>query len=331
MRPFVISIHGRPVNIVKFNKEGDLFFTGGSDKTVAVFWTEPLECLGTFECPGAVKSLDVTSDSQYLIVGTNDGIILVFRALTGEKLRESKLDLGRIDDIALSMGDEHFLVIHTVGKTQESFVYLYSMEDYLAQEDYKSERFAIKSRIPYTRGTWGYLNAFIYLATMKGTIEVFSFPAREKIQEIAVHNDKITSLKFSVDFSLLITSSKDGKAKILVTPSLEVVKTFNSQRPLNSAVISPLMRDKEHVKYHALIGGGQDAREVTQTVAESGSFEVTFFNLIFESEVGSVKGHFGPVHSIDIHPQGRIFITGSEDGSVRVQKLDDAYFTSSFN
>ena len=52
--------------------------------------------------------------------------------------------------------------------------------------------------------------------------------------------------------------------------------------------------------------------------------------MVLEREVGSIRGHFGPVHSIDVHPEGRIFITGSEDGQIRFHKLDDEYFTNAF-
>jgi len=48
---------------------------------------------------------------------------------------------------------------------------------------------------------------------------------------------------------------------------LEVIKEFYAQRPLNSAVISPLMKEAKP-KYHALFAGGQEAREVTTTAAE---------------------------------------------------------------
>ena len=36
--------------------------------------------------------------------------------------------------------------------------------------------------------------------------------------------------------------------------------------------------------------------------------------MIYEEEFGKVKGHFGPVNAIDIHPQGISYASGGEDG-----------------
>jgi translation initiation factor 3 subunit I len=50
--------------------------------------------------------------------------------------------------------------------------------------------------------------------------------------------------------------------------------------------------------------------------------------MIFGNEVGALKGHFGPVHSVDVHPRGGIIISGSEDGHIRFHKLDNDYFVN---
>ena len=53
-----------------------------------------------------------------------------------------------------------------------------------------------------------------------------------------------------------------------------------------------------------MFGGGQDAMSVTTTDARSGGFETRFFHMIFQTEFGRVKGHFGPVNSLAFHPDG---------------------------
>lgn len=88
---------------------------------------------------------------------------------------------------------------------------------------------------------------------------------------------------------------------------------------MNSAAISPL-------KDHVILGGGQEAIEVlmiflklkvlisyvffkvTQTAVQTGKFEARFFHLIFEEEFARVKGHFGPINTIAIHPDGKRFV-----------------------
>ena len=68
--------------------------------------------------------------------------------------------------------------------------------------------------------------------------------------------------------------------------------------------------------------------------------------MIFEEEIGRVKGHFGPINNLKFHPNGRrLYITytctynitfndllfysyssGGEDGYVRVHNFDPSYF-----
>ena len=103
------------------------------------------------------------------------------------------------------------------------------------------------------------------------------------------------------------------------TNTLEHLKTYKTERPVNSAAVSPI-RD------HVVLGGGQEAMEVTTTSARSGKFEARFFHLIFEEEFGRVKGHFGPIQSVAFHPDGKSFSSGGEDGYVRVQAFDPPYF-----
>jgi len=62
------------------------------------------------------------------------------------------------------------------------------------------------------------------------------------------------------------------------------------------------------------MGGGQEAMNVTTTGARQGHFEVRFFHRIFEEEVSRVKGGFGPCNSVAVHPQGKGYAIGGEDG-----------------
>ena len=81
-------------------------------------------------------------------------------------------------------------------------------------------------------------------------------------------------------------------------------------------------------KYHIMIGGGQDARDVTTTKAKEGSFESRLYNMIYEEELTQITGHFGPVHSMEWSPDGRGIVTASEDGTVRLQRFPLDYFES---
>lgn len=121
------------------------------------------------------------------------------------------------------------------------------------------------------------------------------------------HTDRVNRLNFNSDKTLFITASKDTTSKLIDPVNMEVIKVFKTDRPVNGAVINP-------VKPHVLVGGGQDAMSVTVTAANQGKFETRFFHSIYEEEFGRVKGHFGPINAIAIHPQGLSYASGSEDG-----------------
>ena len=65
---------------------------------------------------------------------------------------------------------------------------------------------------------------------------------------------------------------------------------------------------------------------MTTTSSRAGKFESKFFHKIFEDEFATVRGHFGPINAVAIHPEGTGFATGGEDGYVRLHHFDDDYF-----
>lgn len=122
---------------------------------------------------------------------------------------------------------------------------------------------------------------------------------------------------------MFVTASRDTTAKLFDSESLMCLKTYKTERPVNSAAISPILD-------HVVLGGGQDAMEVTTTSTKAGKFDSRFFHLIYEEEFARLKGHFGPINSLAFHPDGKSYASGGEDGFVRVQSFDSTYFENIF-
>merc|ERR1712098_224958 len=129
------------------------------------------------------------------------------------------------------------------------------------------------------------------------------------------HGKTITDMQTSKDGSMLITASKDCTSMLFDADELTPLKKYVTERPVNSASLSPIYD-------HVVLGGGQDAMDVTTTSTRVGKFEARFFHMIFEEEFGRVKGHFGPINSVQFHPDGRGYASGGEDGYVRVHQFD---------
>lgn len=85
------------------------------------------------------------------------------------------------------------------------------------------------------------------------------------------------------------------------------MKYYTTETPLNSAAIHP-------TKPYVIVGGGQEAMNVTTTSARQGRFEARFWHIVFEEEVARIPGHFGPLNTIAIHPTGKGYASGGEDG-----------------
>lgn len=136
-----------------------------------------------------------------------------------------------------------------------------------------------------TVATFAPLGREIITGHESGKVGLFDAETGEELENNEkAHLGPVTDLQLSPDGTYFVTSSKDKTAKIHDSKSLQVIKTFASETPLNSACITP-------IKPFVIVGGGQDARSVTTTSTRSGKFEARFYHRVFEEEVGRVRGH----------------------------------------
>lgn len=77
MRPFVLRGHERPINVVKFNYDGDLFFSASADNKVNMWESYTGERIGSFATKAAVKTIDIDDNTSYLFSGGMDGTVQV--------------------------------------------------------------------------------------------------------------------------------------------------------------------------------------------------------------------------------------------------------------
>lgn len=140
----------------------------------------------------------------------------------------------------------------------------------------------------------------------------------KKLHSIKEHTSQIQDMQMNRDNTMFVTASKDATAKLFDVETLDCLKTYKTERPVNSAAISPIYD-------HVVLGGGQEAMDVTTTSTRSGKFDSRFFHLVYEEEFARLKGHFGPINSLAFHPEGKSFASGGEDGFVRIQVFDQSY------
>jgi len=166
---------------------------------------------------------------------------------------------------------------------------------------------------------WTSLNHEIIAGYSDGSVRKWDVEKGECTHNQKLHNKSINNIQFSKDLTMFITASSDQTANLWDTKTMTCLKTFQSDRPLNAAAISPIMK-------HVIMGGGQEAMNVTRTGHKSGHFEVDFYHMVFQDFLGSVKGHFGPVHSVAFSHDGKSFSSGSEDGYIRLHHFPTPYY-----
>lgn len=341
MKPIILQGHSRPIKDIKFNRDGDFIFTASSDRLITLWASETGERIGTFEHSAAINNICLTQDSKILISGDNTGISYFWEINTGKLLKKIETEpYYSVRSCDLSYGDK-MVAISFGGRNKDSssYVNVYNLEDILKAETDKN--FTIKQLAPlrefkaesskYITAKFINLNKNLVVTKEDGNICMLDYETKSIIREAKIHGETIQDMDISKNEEIILTASKDGKAQVIDPNTFEIIHTLHPNDPtrnLNSCKISPLFstRDENSEKYHALLAGGQESRDVTTTHAKKGGFELLFYNVMYGEELGAIQGHFGPVNTVAFSHNGELVASGAEDSTVRVHKLDEDYY-----
>lgn len=323
MRPILLKGHERSITSLKYNVDSDLLFTTSKHPSFAMWNPENGERLGTFHGHnGAVWSIDIDSASERALTGSADTTVKLWQIETGREIM-SWQHKAPVRSVQFGYGEKCFLTV-----TDQVFGYMPSIYVWDISSD---PRIVSKPALEITgrneskilQAMWGPLNETILTACEDGTIRVYDAKTGDQIKVITEHNKAVMQISYNHNKTMFISASKDGTSKLFDVKTYKCLKTYSTGRPINSAVISPTP-DYEVV----LLGGGQSAESVTTTRVDSAQFRVRFHHLIYQEELGSVQGHFGPVNAIAFKPDGKGFASGGEDGYIRLHHFDKSYFTT---
>lgn len=208
------------------------------------------------------------------------------------------------------------------GQLSNIYVYDINPDPEAEQSSEHSMRIVVSDLPRVTVAGFSYLSKYIVTGHEDGSVTQWDAKSGEELKTVYSHEDGmvVSDLQWSSDRTYFITSSKDKSAKLHDVESMEVLKTYVTDTPLNSAAITP------DPQQYVILGGGQAAMDVTTTSARQGKFEARFYHKIFEEEIGRVRGHFGPLNYVAVDPTGKCYCSGGEDGYVRVHHFDPPYF-----
>lgn len=322
MRPILLQGHERSLTQIKFNAEGDLLFTCSKDNVINVWFSHNGERLGTYAGNnGSVWTLDVDPESRFMISGAADNTLRLWAVSTGKCLYTWEFPTA-VKRVAFNEEGTQVVCITEQRMGHQCAIRVFNINKEGDGTNQSKEPLYMFNPI----GSKATVCAFtltpnvIITGHESGKVALFNVKSGEEIDNNErAHSDVVTDLQLSKDRAYCITSSKDKAARIHDTKNLMVIKTYNTETPLNSASLAPN-------RPYILLGGGQEAMNVTTTSARQGKFETRFWHKVFEEEIGRVKGHFGPINTIAVHPGGTSYASGGEDGFVRVHHFDDSYF-----
>jgi translation initiation factor 3 subunit I len=335
MRPIKLMGHERSLTQVKYNREGDLLFSVAKDNAASIWYSSNGERLGTLEGhQGVIWSIDVDPETELCATGGGDLVIKLWKVQTGECVYtwDSPSPVRRV---AFSPDGKRLLAIadQVMGHIGSISVFELNRDELTKQSQTPS--LVIETDPSGSKATvagFSDKGEFIIVGHENGYISKYDAHSGELVNQVqahGIHNEEkihtVTDIQFAPeDKSYFITSSKDKNATLIDVDSFEIMKVYKADAPMNTAAITP-------VKDFIILGGGQEARNVTTTAESQGKFEARFYHKIFEDEIGRVKGHFGPLNTIAVHPDGTGYSSGGEDGFIRVHSFDKSYFDFLFD
>ncbi|TID29399.1 hypothetical protein CANINC_001973 [Pichia inconspicua] len=323
MRPIILIGHERPLTQLKYNKEGDLIFSAAKDHHVCVWYSANGARLGTYDGhKGTVWSLDIDNATENLVTASADFSGKLWKAETGECIYTWNFD-APVKRVEYSPDNKKVLFVTDNVMGQKGKIQIFNIDLSKGGEqestpilEIVNEKEAINK---VTIATWSYGGRYIIAGHEDGSISKFDALTGEELAHTKSFNRTITDIQASSDRTYFIFASKDQTAKIVDVESWKVLKEYESDSPVNAAVITP-------VKDFVIIGGGQDARDVTTTSGGEGKFDAKIFHKIFNDEIGKIKGHFGPLNCLSIHPQSLSFVSGGEEGNIRLHHFPKLFF-----
>jgi translation initiation factor 3 subunit I len=332
MRPLVLKGHTMPITNLQFNKDNDLLFSASKDRYITLWSSEYGERIGTYSHSAAVYAMNIDDNSKYLISSDSTGFVYIWEACNGEIIHKFTIDkIPLISSVYFNYNNDLISIGYgSRASNSDSHIDIYKFNDLLTKQKNVEpiKKILIPNKDKISKSRWFDLGKSILATSESGMIYKYDFDSEKLLLQKKIHNSVIMDIDISPKEELILTASKDGKAKVLDPDTFEVMSELFPQNPvrnINACRFNPLIssEDEKIVKYHAFIAGGQESREVTTTASKKGGFETLIYDCMYGEELGAILGHFGPVNALAISSDGEILASGSEESSIRVHKINN--------
>lgn len=292
--PLVAPGHTRPVTHLSFSPLQDdgtyLLVSSCKDGNPMLReWTG--DWIGTFlGHKGAVWSTKLSPDTSRAVSGSADFTAKVWDTYSGEALYSFPHN-HIVRTVAISPA-----LSHIVTGGQEKIVRIFNLgrpdadPDLLCDTGTTAHNGTVKSVVwigDHTPASAG----------EDGMLKWWDIRTRKQVASLSFQGP-ITSMEYSVPTSRLVVTSGKSVAFIPALPTAAPTHSLTLSYQPSSASLHPIRQDRfvtgsmndEWVRIHSIDGEERDV----------------------------LKGHHGPVHCVEFSPDGEIYASGSEDGTIRL-------------
>ncbi|CAF0740896.1 unnamed protein product [Brachionus calyciflorus] len=286
--PITCSGHTRPVVDLRFSEITPYSYyiiSACKDGLPMLREGDTGDWIGTFEGhKGAVWGATINKEATLAATGAADFTAKLWDAKTGTELNSfSHRHIVKSVDFSL---DSQYLVTGCNDKNLR----LFDLNNYTSEPKVLSGHTSNIKKSILANGS----RKVISISDDK-TLRVWDTTNNTEISQLKF-NDIPTSIEQSRDGQLLILSHGNC-VELYKLENMEKIKSFSIPSHVSAVSINP---DK--------------------SLFVCGSENFTLYKYSIESgvELESFKGHFGPVHCIQFSPDGEVYASGSEDGTLRL-------------
>lgn len=286
--PLTCSGHTRPVVQLAFSgivESGYFVISACKDGKPMLRQGDTGDWIGTFEGhKGAVWGVALNHDATKAASGAADFTAKIWDAVSGDEVHSFQHN-----HIVKSVDFSRDGALFATG-SNEKLIRIFDLNK--PEESptlYSGHTAAIKHALFFRNG--GYLVS----CADDRTLRVWDRSSGEEVQKLEFSAIP-SSLEVSQD-GTVITVTHGKVVSFWNADTLEKVKEVSVPTQVNSASLHP---DKS-----IFVCGGEDLK-------------VYKFDYNTGNEIESFKGHFGPVHCVRFSPDGELYASGSEDGTLRL-------------
>ncbi|RZB38663.1 serine-threonine kinase receptor-associated protein [Asbolus verrucosus] len=286
--PLTCSGHTRPVVHLDFSSVTDcgyFLISACKDGKPMLRQGDTGDWIGTFEGhKGAVWGVALNKDATKAASGAADFTGKVWDAISGEELHSFQHN-----HIVKSVNFSKDSALLATG-SNEKLVRIFDLNKPDATPEVFSGHTSGIRHVLFFRN-----DTHLVSCADDKTLRVWERASGKEVQKMEFPSIP-SSLEVSRDGTVL-TITHSNHVTFLDSESLNKIREFSVPTTVNSASLHP---DKT-----IFVAGGDDLK-------------VYKFDYTTGNEIESFKGHFGPVHCVKFSPDGELYASGSEDGTLRL-------------